>query len=51
MVTQGGADGSPELTERLLAQSRELLSSISDHLGDETGAVAVQPDDDAVADS
>lgn len=43
MSPQRDADGSSELTERLLAQSRELLDSISDHLGDETGAVVVDP--------
>ena len=37
------ADGSPEVTERLLKQSRELLDAIGDRLGDEDGSVALDP--------
>lgn len=37
------ADGSPEVTERLLKQSRELLDSIGERLGDEDGSVALDP--------
>jgi hypothetical protein len=46
MSAPDDANGSSEVTERLLKQSRELLDSITEHLGDEGGSVVLDPSDD-----
>jgi hypothetical protein len=46
MSTPDDADGSSEVTARLIKQSRELLDSITEHLGDEDGSVVLDPSDD-----
>jgi hypothetical protein len=43
MSTERGADGSPETTERLLQQSRELLETLAHRLTDQEGAAALDP--------
>jgi hypothetical protein len=46
MSTHGGADGSSATTERLIKESRDLLNSIGDRLGDEDGSVSLDPEPD-----
>ncbi|MCU1374514.1 MAG: hypothetical protein JWO68_1800 [Actinomycetia bacterium] len=46
MSTPDDADGSTEVTARLIKQSRELMDAITEHLGDEEGSVVLHPSDD-----
>ena len=46
MTPADEVDGSPELTARLIKESRELLEAIGDRLGDDDGSVVIDPDAD-----